>query len=420
MENTTYLQSQETTKKPRATFILIYIAYIVCFLDRSAINIALSYIGKDFHLSTTTLGVVASAFFFSYSLMQIPGGWLTDKFGTRNTVIVAITMWSIFTVFTGFAWSLASLIVIRILFGLGEGAFPSASLKQVAEEFSYNSRSQATSAMISSNYVGAAIAPVIIAPIIATAGWRGAFHLLGIVGIVFVIVYFFVMKPKQVAKQKAAGIKRNKIKWSEVLTNKLIWQFFIVVFGLSSVTKGLDSWMPTYLLQARHINLAGVAWMVPLPSLAAGVGALTSGFIMIKWFDGKEKWLIALTSLLATIFMFGMYKSTSVGAVITFEVFTYLFKSVAFSSSFAFFAKLMTKGAYGSSIGIVNFGGQLSGFIAPILIGYLVQVFGGSYSAAFLYLVAAAAVAFIAALTFNEKKIAEYKNNVISSQESED
>lgn len=286
MENSALSNVQTETKKPKATFILIYIAYIVCFLDRSAINIALSYIGKDFNLSTTTLGVVASAFFFSYSLMQIPGGWLTDKFGTRNTVIVAITMWSIFTVFTGFAWSLGSLIVIRILFGLGEGAFPSASLKQVAEEFSYKSRSQATSGMISSNYVGAAIAPVIIAPIIASVGWRSAFHLLGIIGIVFVIVYFFVMKPKQ-KKAKTTDSKNTKVSWSQVLTNKMIWQFFIVVFGLSSVTKGLDTWMPTYLLQARHINLAGVAWMVPLPSIAAGIGAIASGFIMIKWFDGK-------------------------------------------------------------------------------------------------------------------------------------
>ncbi len=64
--------------KPKVTFVLLYIAYIICFIDRSAMNIALAYIGKDFHLSTTTLGVVSSAFFFSYALMQIPGGWLTD------------------------------------------------------------------------------------------------------------------------------------------------------------------------------------------------------------------------------------------------------------------------------------------------------------------------------------------------------
>lgn len=416
MENTPV--SVPVQKRTGATFTLLYIAYVICFLDRSAINIALSYIGADFHLSTATLGVVASAFFFSYALMQIPGGWLTDKFGARNMVIIAITTWSIFTILTGFAWSLVSLLVIRVVFGIGEGAFPSANMKTLAETFSYERRSTATSGMVSSNYVGAAIAPLIVAPIIATVGWRTAFHLFGIIGVIFVVVYFFVVKPERQLKTPAGTPVKRQIAWKAMLVNPMIWQFFVVVFGLSAVTKGLDSWMPTYLLQARHINLSGVAWMVPLPSLAAGVGAIASGYILIKWFNGREKWLLAIASLLTTIFMFGMYKATSVGAVITFEVITYFFKSIAFSGSFAFFAELMSVDSYGSAIGIVNFGGQLAGFIAPILIGFLVQSFSGSYSIAFLFLVIAAAVAFVAALSLSKKRIASSKLAVQSSQGS--
>ncbi|WP_338025944.1 MFS transporter [Companilactobacillus halodurans] len=364
----------------------------------------MSYIGTDFNLSTTTLGVVSSAFFFSYALMQIPGGWLTDKFGTKKTILFAISIWSVFTIFTGFAWSLVSLLFIRILFGIGEGAFPSASLKQISESVSYEKRSGYTSGIVSSNYIGAAIAPLLIAPIMANFGWRSTFHVMGILGIVFVISYFLILR--NVHYKNDSTIKsKTKIDWSSVLKNRLIWQFFVVVFGLSMVTKGLDSWMPTYLLQARHINLAGIAWLVPLPSLAAGLGAILSGWIMSKLFNHREKWLIALASLLATVFMYGMYSSKSLSAIITFEIATYFFKSIAFSSSFAFFAILISKKAYGSSVGIVNFGGQLAGFIAPLLIGYLVQIFGGSYSVAFLFLVFAAGIAFVAALTFNNKAL---------------
>ncbi|MQS75450.1 MFS transporter [Lactobacillus halodurans] len=396
--------AQRTNLKPRVTFALLYVAYVICFIDRSAINIALSYIGTDFNLSTTTLGVVSSAFFFSYALMQIPGGWLTDKFGTKKTILFAISIWSVFTIFTGFAWSLVSLLFIRILFGIGEGAFPSASLKQISESVSYEKRSGYTSGIVSSNYIGAAIAPLLIAPIMANFGWRSTFHVMGILGIVFVISYFLILR--NVHYKNDSTIKsKTKIDWSSVLKNRLIWQFFVVVFGLSMVTKGLDSWMPTYLLQARHINLAGIAWLVPLPSLAAGLGAILSGWIMSKLFNHREKWLIALASLLATVFMYGMYSSKSLSAIITFEIATYFFKSIAFSSSFAFFAILISKKAYGSSVGIVNFGGQLAGFIAPLLIGYLVQIFGGSYSVAFLFLVFAAGIAFVAALTFNNKAL---------------
>ncbi|MCP0888006.1 MFS transporter [Ligilactobacillus sp. WILCCON 0076] len=397
-------------RKPKVTFILIYIAFIICFIDRSAINIALSYIGTEFHLSTTQLGVVSSAFFFSYAFMQIPGGWLTDKFGSKLTVVVAIAMWSIFTIMTGFAWSLASLLIIRVLFGIGEGAFPSASLKQIAEEFTYESRAQATSAIVSSNYAGAAIAPLLIAPIIATVGWRNAFHLMGVLGLFFIIVYFFLLRP--IKKQDATGAPIvQKVPLKEVICNKIIWKFVIVVFGLSVITKGLDSWMPTYLLQVRHINLAGIAWMVPLPSVAAGVGALLSGYLMVHFCNGKEKWFIALTSLLTTLFMFGMYRSTGLVGVISFEILTYFFKSMAFSGCFALFAQLVSRKSYGSSVGIVNFGGQLAGFLAPILIGILVEQFGGSYSVAFLFLVASAALSFIVSLTFDTQKMAASKEN---------
>lgn len=413
-------QASSKTHRGSITFTMIYIGYIICFIDRSAISIALSYIGQDLHLSTATLGVVASAFFFSYAFMQIPGGWLTDKFGTYRTIIVAITMWSIFTILTGFAWSLVSLIIIRILFGIGEGTYPSASLKQISEAVPYRKRASATSAIISSNYVGAAIAPILIAPVIAFAGWRAAFHLMGLLGIAFIIVYAIILRPKKQAALKESGnVIQEHVPWKTVLTNGVLWQFFLIVFGLSSVTKGLDSWMPTYLLAARHINLAGISWLVPLPSLAAGAGSLISGYIMARFFKGKEKLFIGVSSLLATGLMFGMYKSTALPAVITFEILTYFCKSIAFAGTFALFAELVSKKAYGSSVGIVNFGGQLSGFLAPIIIGVLVQVSGGSYAAAFLFLVFTAGVAFIAALTLSPSKLNKMRATVVAAPEED-
>ncbi|WP_281165146.1 MFS transporter [Liquorilactobacillus sicerae] len=408
MENT-------SQRRPKAVFTLLYVAFIICFIDRSAVNIALSYIGNDFNLNATELGFVSSAFFFSYSLMQIPGGWLADKFGSKVTVVTAILMWSIFTMMTGFAWSLASLLIIRVLFGIGEGAYPSASLKQISEEFSYKTRSEATSAIISSNYAGAAIAPVIIAPIIATLGWRSAFHLMGILGLVFVIAYVLILRPIR-QKKLRTNENKNKIDWKHSVANPVVWQFFLVVLGLSTITKGLDSWMPTYLLRARHINLAGIAWLVPLPSISAGIAALLCGYLMVHFFKDKEKWLIAFSCLLATVFMFGMYKSVSLTNVIIFEMLTYFFKGLAFSGCFALFAQLVTKSSYGSSVGIVNFGGQLAGFLAPIIIGMIVEHFG-SYSSAFLFLVISAAFSFVISLTFNAKELKENQQKVANENE---
>ena len=156
------------------TFVLLYLGYMLLFADRTVMNISLAYIGKDFNVGAAALGMTASSFFLGYTIMQIPGGFLTDRLGSKRMIIVTLLLWSLLTV-TGIAWSLISLIVIRFLFGLAEGPYPSAALKQISEDYSEKEKSQATSALISSNYAGAAVAPLIILTIIAASGWRSSF-----------------------------------------------------------------------------------------------------------------------------------------------------------------------------------------------------------------------------------------------------
>src|SRR3954449_11868301 len=100
---------------------LLFLAWCLSYLDRMAMNVGIVEIAKDFNLSPSALGVVLSSFFAGYALMQVPGGWLADKYGSRKIVVVSIIFWSIFTVLTGFAGSLISMIMIRFLFGIGEG-----------------------------------------------------------------------------------------------------------------------------------------------------------------------------------------------------------------------------------------------------------------------------------------------------------
>jgi MFS family permease len=104
-------------------FVLLYIAYCISYIDRAAISLALAQIGKDFNLQAADLGIIISAFFLGYAAMQVPGGWLSDRFCSKYVVIVTIVMWSLFTAFTSLAWSLTSLIAIRFIFGIAEGGF---------------------------------------------------------------------------------------------------------------------------------------------------------------------------------------------------------------------------------------------------------------------------------------------------------
>ena len=126
-----------------------------------------------------------------YAIMQIPGGWLADRFGSRKVIVAAVVAWSIFTAMSGLAWSLTSLILIRFLFGIGEGGY-AAGLKAIADYFPKDKRTKAQSTMMSSNAFGAAIAPIICAPLLVAFGWRNVFLFVGVLGIFFIVWFLLV------------------------------------------------------------------------------------------------------------------------------------------------------------------------------------------------------------------------------------
>ena len=242
---------------------------MLLFADRTVMNISLAYIGKGFHVGAAALGTTASAFFLGYTLMQIPGGYLTDRFGSKRLIIISLLAWSLLTMVTGWAWSLVALIAIRFLFGVAEGPYPSAALKRISENYYKSEKSQATSALISSNYAGAAVAPLLIVPIIASAGWRNAFVWLGVIGLVVMVAYYLVERPiKQAA---TSGAQRPKIEWRNI--DSRVWVFVVIGLALNIITKGLETWMPVYFLQERGINLKNLTWLVPLPVISGGIAA---------------------------------------------------------------------------------------------------------------------------------------------------
>lgn len=381
-------------------FVLLYIAFCISYIDRAAISLALGQIGKDFHLQAADLGIIISAFFLGYAAMQVPGGWLADRFGSKVVVIVTIAMWSIFTVMTGFAWSLASLIVIRFIFGLAEGGFPSASIKGVAEFFDRASRPKMSALLTSSNYAGSMIAPLIMAPLIIWLGWRHAFTSIGVAGIVFALVYLLFVPRVAPGSAVAQAAKPDTSNWRELLGNRFLWQLLIVWFGLSCVNKGLDSWMPIYLLQARGLDLKAVGVLTPIPFVLATIATAMGGWVMTRFFADREKYLLIGSSFLTGVFLYAMFKSQTITALIIYESLLYFFKSFVLAAVIALPTKVLKDDQIGTGVGMVNFGGQSAGFVAPAVIGFIVS-WTGSFDAAFSFLVIMTAMAVVVAATIN-------------------
>lgn len=399
--------AKDIVSKPAArkylVFVLLYLGWCISYIDRAAMNIALASIGKEFSLNPASMGVVLSTFFIGYAVMQLPGGWLADKFGSKKVIIGALLMWSVFTAFTGLAWSLGSLIVIRLLFGLGEGAFPCASLKGIAEYFPKSERPKMTGALLSSNYIGSAIAPMIIAPLLMYFGWRNMFFSIGVAGIFFIIIYWFLIKPakeQEEEAQRAAGTP--KINAKELLKIPLMWQLVIAWFALSLINKGLDSWMPTYLLTVRHLDLKSIGILTPLPFVAAGVATAIGGWVMDKIFDGREKYLLVTAAALTAFFLYFMYTAETVIMVIAFQSLVYFFKSFVLAGVMAMPMKMLPGSIVGSATGMINVGGQSAGFVSPIIIGFMISAFNGSYDAVFWFLIGCACLSVVSSLTIKK------------------
>ncbi|RNB82927.1 MFS transporter [Brevibacillus panacihumi] len=383
-------------------FVLI-ISYAMAFADRSILNFSLSYIGEDLHLSATALGVILSSFSLGYTLMQIPGGWLSDRFGSKIVALVSIIVWSLFTVTSGLAWSMVSLIIIRFLFGIGEGGFPSATSKLVAETFPTNQRARAQSAMLSCVALGGALGPIVAAPIILSYGWRPLFFMMGGVGLVVAILFYLFIPKRKVAVQEQSNTSQPKIPLKVFLKMPTVWKLVIAWLGLELALYGF-AWVPIYLIKVRKIELIQAGLFSALPNLAATVAMVISGFLLDKYFKQREKHFLVGSMLLGAGFLYAITITSDVYLTIAFLVLSTVFLRSAITAVWAIPLKVLPSEVVGSISGILNFGGQAAGFLSPMIMGVLISANNDSYDTGWLFLGACLVVAAIVASTIGKGK----------------
>jgi nitrate/nitrite transporter NarK len=182
----------------------------------------------------------------------------------------------------------------------------------------------------------------------------------------------------------------------------LLWQLLTVWFGVSCVNKGLDSWMPIYLLQQRGLDLKAVGILTPIPFLLATIATAIGGWVMTRFFRERERFLLIVSAALTGIFLFAMYESKTIGALI-------------FSSRWSISSNRAgdrrgaaeqdrSRDQIGTGLGMINFGGQCAGFVAPTVMGFLVTG-TGSFDAAFDFLLAMTILAVVVATMIRNREV---------------
>ncbi|MFJ8244363.1 MFS transporter [Peribacillus asahii] len=396
--------NQINNKKRHVILALLFLGWCLSYLDRMAMNVGIVEIAKDFNLSPSVMGVVLSSFFAGYALMQLPGGWLADKFGSRKVITIAIVFWSIFTVLTGMAWSLMSMIMIRFMFGLGEGAYPAASSKAIADVFPKAERTSAQTIMMSSNSLGGVIAPLIATPLLVWIGWHNLFITIGILGIFVATLLWYYLSPKNMQVETVEEETVQKASFKDVLKIRTSWQLAIMWFGVSTVVWGLISWMPPYLVNVRGLDLMSMGMLTSIPALAGAVGVIIGGQLIKSLLSGKEKYLAIVSFIVMIASLYLLFNAPSVSLVITYQAICMFFHGPIVAIIFSLPHKMFSKNVIGSTFGMINLGGMIGAFLAPMIMGYLIEVFNGLYVSAFMYIIACAVIGIFAAAGLITKK----------------
>ncbi|MGE8081568.1 MFS transporter [Peribacillus loiseleuriae] len=392
------MSESANNSKEKMILLVLYFGWIISYIDRTVISLAIVQIGEDLTLDASKLGIVLSAFFMGYALMQIPGGWLADRFGSRKVIVAAVVAWSIFTALSGLAWSLTSLILIRFLFGIGEGGYPAASTKAISDYFPTDKRTKAQSTMMSSNAFGAALAPIICAPLLVAFGWRNVFLFVGLLGIVFLV--WFLLSTRQAGNYSNSGVavKPSRKEYTQLLRNSYLWKVLLIFFFVNVTNWGLISWMPSYLMQGLGIDLKSVGLFTAIPSLFLTIGMIISGRIINK-IGSKAKYGVLTGIIITGASLYLMSLSSGVFQVIMYQSIAFTFMSFVMSFVFTVPHRVMEQKVVGTAFGIINFGGQAAGIFSPMIMGALIAS-TGSYKAAFIFLticclVAAVVVCFL-------------------------
>jgi len=369
--------------------IMLCVMYLITYLDRVNVSTAAAGFGKEFHLSHTEVGLVFSAFAYPYLLFQVIGGWVSDRFGAKRTLLFCGTLWAAATVLTGFAGGLASLLAARVLLGFGEGAtFPAATAamsRWVAKE----RRGFAQGITHAAARVGNALAPAAIVIVMAKYGWREAFYISGAISLVWVAIWWltFTEHPKDHPRITAAELQilpAPKAKPAKVPFTRLFKRMLpvtIVYFCYGWTLWLFLSWIPQYFLHSYDLNLTKSALFASTVFFAGVLGDTLGGIVTDKIFE-RTRSLKRARSWMVSICMF-----FTLLALIPLMFTHDLYVSLACLAAGFFFAE-MTIGPMwaipmdiapeysGTASGMMNTGSALAAIISPVLSGFLIDRFG--------------------------------------------
>jgi sugar phosphate permease len=372
---------------------LLCAMYFITYIDRVNIATAGTTIKNELKLSNTELGFVFSAFGYSYAVMQVFGGWVGDKLGPRITLALCGVVWAGTTMATGLAGGLVSLVLMRLLLGLGEGATFPTSTRAMSNWFPANKRAFAQGITHSFARLGNAVTPWIVLQLILAISWRGSFVVLGLLSLLWGIAWFWYFRDDPRGHQGVTereisslpafrhgrGAEAERVPWGKLVPRMLPTTIVYFCYGWSLWL--YLNWLPSFFQQGYKLNLKDTVWF-SVGVFAAGVVGDTAGGLLSDWLLRKTGSLKVARRNLVVASLLGS---------LVFLVPVLLYRDltvIALCLSGAFFCLEMTIGPIwavpmdiaprfsGTASGLMNTGSAVAAIVSPQIFGWLVDLTG--------------------------------------------
>ena len=383
-------------KKRWQMVLLLFIAGIINYLDRSALSVAAPLVVQDLALGPADLGLVFSSFFVGYAVFNFIGGWASDKLGGKRVFTLAMGVWSAFCALTAAATGFVSLLVIRVCFGVGEGPLSSTMNKVVNNWFPHREAASAVGFANCGTPLGGAIAGPVVGLMAVTLGWKAAFVAIGVIG--FAWLFFWIRLATETPREHptitaeelreieddhaapAASLPAQPLGF--YLKQPVVLATGLAFFGYNYILFFFLTWFPSYLTMAQHLSIKDMSiatvlpWVLGFCGLAAG-GALSDAVFRRTGralFARKLVLTVCLSLAAVSVALAGLV--TTVGSALLLMSAAVFFLYLTGSTYWAILQDTVRGENIGGVGGFIHMMANCAGIIGPAVTGFIVQSTG--------------------------------------------
>lgn len=393
--------TQKRTKTRIVILMLLSIGTMINYLDRTILGIVAPKLTSEIHIDPAMMGIVFSAFAWTYALAQIPGGMFLDRFGNKLTYALSIFFWSTFTLLQSFSVGLKSLLLLRLGLGISEAPCFPVNSRVVSKWFPQHERARATATYTVGEYIGLAAFSPLLFLILEHHDWRTLFFLTGGLGIAFTFVWWkFYHEPHQsktankaeleyIGVENTASADENiPFNWPDakrLLCCRQIIGASLGQFAGNTTLVFFLTWFPTYLANERHLPWLHVGFFASWPFLAAAIGIFFGGWVSDKILKKtrsvniSRKLPIISGLLLSSCIIIANWVESNTAVIIIMSI--AFFGQGMVGLGWTLISDIAPKNMGGLTGGIFNFCANMASIITPLIIGVIISMTGNFFYA---------------------------------------